>query len=127
MKGIDNEKFTIMKCDTKLVDIEMNYAFGKLINYTVYKECPDFIRKCICDFDDETVVYGALIEWLRSRTIPDERVHRDCIIKKVYGLNPNFTSWLTLLTVDHGVSVMDDFWIKFSGEDIEYADIRVKH
>lgn len=49
MKGIENEKFTIMKCDNKLVDIEMNYAFGKLINYTVYKECPDFmwyINKC---------------------------------------------------------------------------------
>ena len=67
-----------------------------------------------------------MLEWLKSRTIPDERVHRDYIIKKVYGLNPNFTRWLTLLTVDHGVSVLDDFWIKFSGEDIKYADIRVK-
>ena len=120
-------EFTIMYCDTKLVDIKLDYALGKLISYHLYKECPHLIKICICDFDNKTVVYRALIDWLKDRTIPEERVNRDYIIKKVYGLNPNFANLFVLLGVDHGVSVLDDFWVKFKGEDIRYADVRVKY
>lgn len=123
---MDDLKFTIMRCDDELVYIDMNYAFKKLNSFKVYDKCPQFIKDCIMDFEDKYVVYEALVEWLKGRTIPDERIGRDDLIRRVYGLNPNFTSWLTLLTVDHGVSVLDDYWIKFSDEDIKYADVRVK-
>lgn len=124
---MESVKFTIMKFDTKLVDIELDCTHKNLINYFIYKECPHLIKVCICDFDSKTIVYGALINWLEKRTIPYERVNRDYLIKKVYKINPNFATLFSLLSIDHGVSVLDDFWIKFSNEDIRYADVRVKY
>ena len=53
-------------------------------------------------------------------------MNRDEIIRELYHLNPNFAPMFALLQIDHGVNVLDNFWLKFEGENLEYKDVRCR-
>lgn len=115
-------KFTVYNEDTPLMYVDM--GFKKINEYKVLNP----LRKFMWDtwFLDGKLSYNGFKTWLKKRTIPEERINRDEIIRELYHLNPNFAPMFALLQIDHGVNVLDNFWLKFEGENLEYKDVRCR-
>ena len=66
-----------------------------------------------------TLTEDGIVEWLRRRIIPKNRVHVDLILKTL-GLGPNDTKGI--IDVCKGLSLNDSYWVVPYGFDGKFSE-----
>lgn len=102
----------------------------ELMTFSLYADNLGLTAGDICINEDRKAVFpleltlteDGIVEWLRRRIIPKNRVHVDLILKAL-GLGPNDTKGI--IDVCKGLSLNDSYWVVPYGFDGKFCDFNL--